>query len=169
MTHGLVKAGLVVIVSLSSWGAWARETPSHQFITKAIQGNLAEISLGQLAQERGGTDGVKSFGQMLVQDHSAAKDQATAAATSAQVTPPTEPSRAQKSEHDRLSKLSGDAFDRQFIAHMVTDHKKDIAEYQKEAKRSDGAISDYAKGALPTLQKHLDTAQSLEKQEKAAR
>lgn len=169
MANVVAKVGLVALMSLSSWGAWAKEDPAHQFITKAIQGNLAEIAMGQLAQQKGNSDGVKSFGQMLVQDHSTAKDQATAAASSLQVTPPTEPSKDQKATYDRMSKLSGNAFDRQFITHMVSDHKKDIGEYQKEAKRSDGAVSDYAKAALPTLQKHLETAQSLEKQEKAAR
>jgi putative membrane protein len=64
-----------------------------------------------------------------------------------------------------MSKLSGNAFDRQFVQHMVADHKKDISDYQKEAKRSDGQVSDYAKTTLPTLQKHLETAQSLAKGE----
>ena len=46
---------------------------------------------------------------------------------------------------------------------MVQDHKKDIAEYQKEAKRNDGQVSQYASATLPTPQKHLESAQSLAK------
>ena len=59
-----------------------------------------------------------------------------------------------------MSKLSGDRFDREFAKHMVTDHKKDIKDYEKEAKKNDAAGA-YAKEALPTLKKHLETAQSL--------
>ncbi|QFU16839.1 DUF4142 domain-containing protein [Microvirga thermotolerans] len=169
MANMFAKAGLVALIALAPLGVSAKDDPGRQFIVKAIQGNMAEIAMGQLAQQKGASDGVKSFGQMLVQDHSAAKDQASAAATAAQVTPPTEPNKEQKATYDRMSKLSGAAFDRQFVAHMVADHKKEIGEYQKEAKRSDGAISDYAKATLPTLQKHLETAQSLERQVKAAR
>jgi putative membrane protein len=36
--------------------------------------------MGQLAQEKGTRDDVKSYGRMLQQDHSAANQQATAAA-----------------------------------------------------------------------------------------
>jgi putative membrane protein len=45
---------------------------------------------------------------------------------------------------------------------MVTDHKKDIAEYEKEA-RSKGPLADFAKETLPTLEHHLQTAQTLAK------
>jgi hypothetical protein len=43
---------------------------------------------------------------------------------------------------------------------MVADHKKDIKAYEKEAKKNDAAGA-YAKETLPTLKKHLETAQSL--------
>jgi putative membrane protein len=43
---------------------------------------------------------------------------------------------------------------------MITDHKKDVSEYEKEAKKNDAAGS-YAKEELPVMQKHLQTAESL--------
>jgi putative membrane protein len=45
---------------------------------------------------------------------------------------------------------------------MVKDHKKDIAAYTKASKKTDAA-GQYAKSTLPTLQKHLETAQSLQR------
>ena len=42
---------------------------------------------------------------------------------------------------------------------LVADHKKDIKEYEKAAKKQD-AVGNYAKETLPTLRKHLETAQS---------
>ena len=65
--------------------------------------------------------------------------------------------------YDRLSKLSGGQFDEQFVKAMVTDHKKDIAKYEKEAK-SKSPLADFAKETLPTLEHHLQTAETLEKQ-----
>jgi len=67
-----------------------------------------------------------------------------------------------------MAKMNGAAFDRMFAEHMTKDHKKDIAEYQKEAKAKDAA-GEYAGNTLPTLKKHLDTAQSLQKQKTSAR
>jgi predicted outer membrane protein len=64
----------------------------------------------------------------------------------------------------RLSKLSGAQFDQhQFVKAMVTDHKEDIAKYEKEAK-SKGPLADFSKDTLPTLQHHLQTAETLAKQ-----
>jgi putative membrane protein len=47
---------------------------------------------------------------------------------------------------------------------MVKDHKKDIAEYKEEAGASNSPASTYAEHALPTLDKHLRIAESLERQ-----
>ena len=139
---------------------FAQDKASQKLLKEAIEGNLAEVQMGQLAQKNGTSDGVRSFGQMLEKDHSDANKKATDAARSLGVTPPTEPNSKQKAAYDRMSKLSGANFDRQFAKHMVDDHKKDIKEYEKASKQSD-ASGRYAKETLPTLQKHLETAQSL--------
>ena len=57
--------------------------------------------------------------------------------------------------------MSGAQFDRHFASHMVADHQKDIAEYKKASKNAD-ATGEYAKASLSVLQKHLETAKSLD-------
>jgi putative membrane protein len=116
--------------------------------------------MGQLADKNAKSDGVRSFGQMLQKDHSEANQKATAAGNQMGMSPPTEPNSKQKAMYEKMSKLSGDSFDRAFAKEMVADHKKDIKEYEKEAKKNDAAGA-YAKETLPTLHKHLETAQSL--------
>ena len=74
--------------------------------------------------------------------------------------PPTSPNKKQKADYDKMSKLSGAQFDKMFVTHMIADHKKDIKDYEKAGKKRDAAGS-YATETLPTLRKHLDTAQSL--------
>lgn len=159
MTIRLLMAGLVAGLIVSS-PTFAQDKASQKFLKEAIEGNLAEVQMGQLAQKNGQSDGVRSFGQMLQKDHSDANHKATAAANQMGMSPPTEPNSKQKAMYDKMSKLSGDIFDREFAKHMVADHNKDIKEYEKEAKKNDAAGA-YAKEALPTLHKHLDTAQSL--------
>lgn len=140
--------------------SFAQDKASQKFIKDAIEGNLAEIQMGQLAQKNGNSDAVRSFGQMLEKDHADANQKAVAAANSLGVTPPTEPTSKQKKDYDRMSKLTGGKFDEQFAKDMVADHKKDIREFEKEANKNDAAGS-FAKETLPTLHKHLDSAQSL--------
>ncbi|HLH98072.1 MAG TPA: DUF4142 domain-containing protein [Xanthobacteraceae bacterium] len=141
----------------------------RKFVTDAIQGDLAEVQIGKLAQEKSMDDQVRSFGDMLVKDHSANNEKATELASSLGLKVPTKPSKAQLAMYDRLSKLSGKAFDRQLARAMVQDHRKDIGEFDKEAKSSNDQVAGFAKDTLPTLHKHLDAAQSLVKAETAAK
>jgi putative membrane protein len=131
------------------------------FLTEAIQINLAEISVGDLAQKNGGSDDVKSFGKMLVDDHAASNTKATSLAQANSVTPPTEPKPEDKKKHDELAKLSGAEFDREFAKAMVKGHEEAISKFEA-ASKGDDDIAKFAQETLPTLQKHLKSAQSLE-------
>jgi len=157
-----------VLLMAGQTGALAQDRAAQQFISKAIQGNLAEVTLGKLAQEKGESEGVRSFGQMLATDHATANEKATVVAQAIGVQPPTEPSKAQKATYDRLAKLSGSAFDREFVRHMVVDHRKDIREFHAATtKQKDERVREFAQQTLPTLQKHMDTAQSLTRPDQA--
>ena len=143
---------------------FAQDAASQKFLKAAIEGNFAEVEMGQLAKKQASSDGVRSFGDMLEKDHSAANQKATAAATSLGMTPPTSPNKKQKADYDKMSKLSGAQFDKMFATHMIADHRKDIKDYEKAAKKKDAAGS-YATETLPTLDK---TAQSLSAGNKTA-
>ena len=146
---------------------FAQDAGSHKFLKEAIEGNFAEVEMGRLAKKQASSDGVRSFGDMLEKDHSAANQKATAAATSLGMTPPTSPNKKQKADYDKMSKLSGAQFDKMFATHMIADHKKDIKVYERAGKKKDAAGS-YATETLPTLRKHLETAQSLSAGNKTA-
>src|SRR5215208_2364054 len=91
-------AALSILAAVVAWtsGAPAADKASQKFITEAIQGNLAEIAVGKLAQQKGQSDGVRSFGAQLVSDHTAANDKAMSVAQSMGVSPPSEPNKKQK-------------------------------------------------------------------------
>ena len=143
--------------------ALGASTKPDTFMRKAIQGNLAEIKVGQLAQQKGASEGVRHFGSVLEQDHSTANSQAMTAASSMGVTPPAEPSMKEQAIYRHLAALSGAKFDEAFVKEMVKDHRQDIAEYEKEAKKSNSQASSYAEQSLPVLKKHLQLAESLER------
>jgi len=167
----IVALSLIGAVFFAGAAFAAGSTNPKEFIKDAIQGDNSEIQLGQLAQQKGGSDGVRSFGQTLATDHSKAKDEAVSVAKEISVTPPTEMKSAAKKEYDKLQKMSGAAFDKEFIRHMVSDHKKDIKAFEAMAKKrgAKGAsgdtqkVADLAQKTLPDLRKHLQIAQSLQK------
>ena len=157
-----LAAALAVAVIATTAPATAQDKSTQQFLTKAIEGNLAEVQMGELAQKNGQNADVKSFGQMLQQDHSAANQKALDTAKKLGVNAPSAPNPKQKADYDKMAKLQGAAFDKAFAQHMVMDHKKDIAEYKKASTKG-GDAGLYAKDSLPVLEKHLQTAQSLQK------
>jgi putative membrane protein len=131
-----------------------------KFITEAIQGDLAEVKMGQLAQQKGQSQQVKQFGQMLEKDHGMHEQKAKQMAESMGVTPPSQPSSDHQAIYNKLSKLSGAEFDKEFAQAMVKDHREDISDFEKEAKNS-GTLGNFAQQTLPTLQKHLQMAQQI--------
>ena len=153
-------AALAAAFVLPASGAWSKDDKT--FLREAIQGNLAEIDMGRLAQRRSNNPGVKAFGKMLVDDHSAANERARSVAQQVGTTPPRRPSLKQRLSYGYYAALRGATFDRQFITHMVRDHKKDIQEFRTEAQSGTGPAADFAKETLPTLEKHLSTAQELQ-------
>jgi putative membrane protein len=73
----------------------------------------------------------------------------------------------QNAVYMKLSRLSGEEFDREFIDSMVKDHQQDIALYQQESQHS-GPAADYAKQSLPKLREHLKMAEDLERGKQVA-
>jgi putative membrane protein len=138
-----------------------------QFMTQAVKGNNSEVEVGKLALSKSSDADVKSFAQTLVDDHSKANEQAAAAAKEVGVVPPTDVTPEAKKTFAKLQSMSGPAFDKQFVTDMVKDHQKDIAEFKAEEKTGKGAAQKYAADSLPTLQKHLDIAKSLQSKMKS--
>jgi len=156
----LTGTAAVVLLAFSGQGALAKSGTT--FIKDAIQGDNAEIKMGQLAQQNASSQGVKDFGKTLETDHRQAKTEAEGVAQQLGVTPPSDVKPDAQTTYDQLSKMSGASFDKAFVQHMVADHKKDIAEFRKEANAKSGPASNLAAEQLPTLEKHLQIAEKLQ-------
>jgi putative membrane protein len=133
------------------------------FAQEAAAGGMAEVKLGQLAQEKGSSEAVKAFGKRMEIDHSKAGDQLKEVASKNNITLPNDVNEKDRTTYDRLSKLSGAAFDQAYASGMVTDHENVIAQFKKEA--SSGTNSDvkkFASQTLPTLEVHLKQAREME-------
>jgi putative membrane protein len=133
-----------------------------EFVTKASQGGMAEVSLGQMAAAKANNNDVKEFGNRMVTDHSKANDELKQLAANKGITLPTEPGADEKKTEDALSTKSGKAFDKAYMTDMVKDHEKDVAEFQKESKDAqDPELKAWVTRTLPTLQDHLKMAKQV--------
>ncbi|MBV8071595.1 MAG: DUF4142 domain-containing protein [Acidobacteriaceae bacterium] len=140
------------------------------FATKAAQGGLAEVQLGQLAVSKAESPSVKEFGQKMVDDHTKANDQLKQLAQQQNMTLPATMNAKDQALYDKLQKLSGAQFDKMYMKAMVKDHEEDVKEFQKEATHGkDSAIKNFASQTLPILEQHLQMAKSTDSQVASAK
>jgi putative membrane protein len=158
--HTFVTAAAVLALTAAGLSPAFAES-GKKFIQQAIQGDNAEIAMGRLAAQKSGNQQVKDFGNTLLNDHTTAKNQATDVGRQLRVKPSDGMPRAARREEQKLQGMSGAAFDKEFVNYMIKDHQKAISEFQRQTKARDKATADLAKKQLPTLQKHLEMAQSL--------
>jgi putative membrane protein len=134
----------------------------RKFLMDAAQDGLAEVELGNVAQQKASSPEVKSFAQKMVEQHSRANEELKTIASSHGVTLPTDLEAKTKAHVDMLSKLEGEQFDKSYMQHMVQDHKKAVSLFQKTSKSARGDdVKQFAAKTLPTLQEHLQSAQSV--------
>jgi putative membrane protein len=133
-----------------------------RFVMAAAAGGLAEVELGRLAADKASNADVKQFGQRMVDDHGKANDELKSLASQKNITLPADLDAKEKATRDRLSKLSGDAFDRAYMREMVADHNKDVAEFQHASKMAkDSDVKAWAAKTLPTLEEHQKMAKEI--------
>jgi putative membrane protein len=133
-------------------------TDKH-FIEKAAAAGREEVEISQVAAQRSTNADVKSFAQMMVDDHSKANDELMSIAQSRGVVLDDK-----KNETEKWSKKDAKDFDRDYVKKMVSDHKDVVELFQKEAK--DGTDPDllaFARSTLPKLEKHYEHATDLKK------
>lgn len=161
----LMASTLLTIGSVGAEDTSKGNHPDGKFFKKAAQGGLAEVSLGQMAVDKGQSEAVKNFGQRMVTDHGKANQELQTLAASEGVTLPTEMNSEAKALLKKLSGLSGGEFDKAYIKEMIKDHKKDVSAFKKEAEQGkDEDVKNWAAKTLPTLEEHYTLAQTTQSQ-----
>jgi putative membrane protein len=152
----------LTVLALSLAGvARAQNTPAGKsssvsekdktFMKKAAKGGMMEVAMGRLAEQKGQSEDVKSFGKRMVTDHSKANDELKKIAAGKNVKLP-----------EKEPKVSWSS-DKVYMDAMVKDHEKDLAEFQEEAKNgSDPDVKKFAEDTAKVVQEHLDLAKQIQ-------
>jgi predicted outer membrane protein len=93
------------------------------FVNDLTIANMAEIELGRMASERAANADVKRFGQMMVDDHTAAGTKLKPIATEHNIPMPTALDDKHRDLRERLAKLQGAEFDREYMKAMISGHE----------------------------------------------
>jgi putative membrane protein len=132
------------------------EKPAKTWLMEAMSGNATEVAAGALAVERGASQDIKQFGQMMVNDHSMELDKLAVLARKYGVDPIREPVMPQQwTLLKNLMMLSGQDFDRFYARSMVLEHRIDVHHYEMGAKEQPRDIASHAMETLPILRHHL--------------
>jgi putative membrane protein len=137
----------------------------QSFVMNAAMGGMMEVQAANIALKNSSSDRVKGFASMMVRDHTNANNELKSFASSRGITIPEDSLMAKNKAHlDAMDKMQGKAFDKHYMDMMLSDHKKDVAEFQKASTSAkDADLKAWASKTLPTLKAHLDSAQAISK------
>lgn len=156
----MIRKSFLFCAGLLSASA-AAAAPPAAFLRDAIQGNVSEVTLGRIIQNRSASPQVRQFGAMLVRDHGKGLAQAQQIAARLRLRIPATLSPAARHEQVVLRRLSGRAFDREVRRYMIDDHLKDIGKFRAQVHSGDRSTSGYAAATVPVMQRHLAMARSI--------
>ena len=168
----LLSIALTSVLSLvpvfgAEVGTKGEKTPQEDvdFVREAALAGMMEVQLGKTAQDRAAKPQVKEFGRHMQTDHSKANEELKKIAAKKGLKLPMALEGKPKATFDKLAKLKGDEFDREYMNAMVDDHKQDIEKFQQESdKGKDPDVKKFAQDHLPILKKHLALAEKTQKE-----
>lgn len=141
--------------------AYAQEMKAQDFVTQAASGGMYEVQSSQLVLEEGEAPAeVSEFAQRMVQDHTQANQQLTTLAQQQDLEVPAELRPEHQQMIDELTGAENQA--ETYVQQQVTAHEQTIELFQQFAEQGDSPeLQQFAEQKLPTLQEHLQMAQSL--------
>lgn len=152
ISASLTATGLLLFVA---GAATAQSRLDRMFATKAAQGGMAEVMISQLALQKTHNSQVHAVAHRMVKEHTAANEELKAVAERKGMALPTQTDRMHKAAYAKLSRLSGAAFDRAYMAGQEKDHAATVKLFEKEiAQGSDKDLSGFAVKNLPTIEDH---------------
>lgn len=149
-------------VNSNTGGSKNVSSADADFMNKAAQSGMAEVELGKMASQKAQNAEVKQFAQQMIAEHTRANNELKTLAAGKSFTLPTDVNAEHKEAMDKLSKLSGAAFDKEYVAVMIKDHEKSVAEFQKQSDGgTDADVKAFAAKTLPVIKMHTEMVKGI--------
>jgi putative membrane protein len=161
---GVIAASSVVIQTRLAVGAQEESASAFElsYLYQAIEGQQAEVALGQMAVQKASSNEVKQFAARMMQDHLRASEELGKLTTQEGIRETGELSMPHQRIQRMLSQLSGMDFDKAYMAFMVRDHIKLIGDWeQRSPTLADPQVKHWIAGLLPVLKDHLEQGRTI--------
>ncbi|MGZ3845416.1 MAG: DUF4142 domain-containing protein [Flavisolibacter sp.] len=137
--------------------------PTDQaFLTQVAMANKAEIMAGQLAATKSTTASIKSYGQLMVTEHTQAQTDLQGVYTNVGQTKPDSLDAQHQALMTRLNSFTGHSFDTAYINSQLRDHQNTLTIFQTEISGgNNSSVKNYANMYVSHIQMHLQKADSL--------
>jgi putative membrane protein len=137
-------------------------TSDRTFVHQLAIGNMAEIELAKLAQQKASGEPIKNFAQMMVNDHQEAGRRLADLANAASLQLPSGLDGEHRALREHLEQVSGTAFDVAYAQAQLQDHQRTLQLLEYEiGSGQDEALRSFAAESLPQIRKHLEMAQNI--------
>jgi putative membrane protein len=178
MTRLLVTAAsMLVLLTAAGWaqqpgnpagmtpgtGPYEPNNPDRLFVRTAAIGGMAEVELGNLAEQKAQSDAVKDFARRMIEDHGKANERLNGLAKDDGIAVPRELDAEHKAMRARLESLNDAQFDLAYIQGQVVDHQKTVQLLEYEiGSGQDIELKSFAAEILPIVLQHLQKAQDIQ-------
>jgi putative membrane protein len=144
-------------------GGKTKSVTPESFASQAAIIGKAEIELGQIALKNTQDQGVRTYAERMVKDHSAADKKLKAIAAKENLQLPQSLDPEHESLKTKLQSLKGEEFDRAYVKAMANGHDKAVALFESASQQSQmpDDLKQFAASTLPTLEQHKEMAHSL--------
>jgi putative membrane protein len=133
-----------------------------QFVRAQLEGNMADIQIAQLALQRSQDQNVRNYAQKMITDHSFANATLKVIADRHDIAMPATLSPEHQAMLDRLSTLSGVAFDNAYINAMISTHDATINAFNDQLTHGESqVINVWVQNTRPVVLQHDVLAQQI--------
>jgi putative membrane protein len=154
-----------VALAVGAAGAVQAQHSDQQFVTKLAGVGMTEVELGKLAKDKASNGDVKGFAQRMIDDHSKANDELKAIAQRKNFSLPTALPPESAAEKEKLSKLSGAAFDRAYMDAMAKGHRELLPVVRGHAQTgADAEVKAWATKVSSSVEAHLMHAEKVQRE-----
>ena len=143
-------------------GSRTFSSQDKMFLAKSAEGSMTEIKLSQMALTKSNSDDVKAYAQKMIDDHNKLLSDMKPFADQAGVKPPSKLSPEHQMAAKKLSALSGDAFDKQYMMDMSKDHHKTLDLFKAEESSTNNTdLKAAVSQGEQVVQQHTDMADQM--------
>ena len=143
-------------------GKSADISKDRKFVRDIDADHNLEIRLGQLAEKRARDASVKQFGRRMVDDHTDLKEQWGTMISNSGMKFKSGMGPRHKSKLDRLEKLSGREFDREYMTLVAQNHQDYLNYLRKEGRAAKSApVRELVNRHIPMLELHIQQAKQI--------